>query len=107
METATHREMRIHRGEILRRVEAGESVQVSNIGHPAALIVPVGGDPLDGLIARGEARAPRIGADRLATITRTVSPVSTRELLENCRGRLRFRRAPIDTLGVDRSFKTQ
>tara|TARA_R110002020_G_scaffold14291_11_gene50742 strand:+ start:1524 stop:1646 length:123 start_codon:yes stop_codon:yes gene_type:complete len=40
--------MRNRSGEILRRVEAGESVLVSNNGRLAALIVPVGGDPLTG-----------------------------------------------------------
>ncbi|WP_420833614.1 type II toxin-antitoxin system Phd/YefM family antitoxin [Salinibacterium metalliresistens] len=87
METVTHREMRNRSGEILRRVEAGETVRVSNNGHPAALIVPVGGDPLDGLIARGEARPARTGASALAAIIRGVSPVSSRELLEDSRGR--------------------
>lgn len=75
VETVTHREMRNRSGEILRRVEAGESVLVSNNGRLAALIVPVGGDPLDGLIAPGEARPARTGSDALANITRTVSPV--------------------------------
>jgi len=87
METVTHREMRNRSGEILRRVEAGETVRVSNNGHPAALIVPVGGDPLDGLVARGEARPARTDASALAAITRRVSPVSSRELLEDSRGR--------------------
>ncbi len=87
METVTHREMRNRSGEILRRVEAGETVRVSNNGHPAALIVPVGGDPLDGLVARGEARPARSGTDTLAAITRVVSPVSSRELIEDSRGR--------------------
>lgn len=87
METVTHREMRNRSGEILRRVEAGESVQVSNNGHLAALIVPVGGDPLDGLIARGEARAALTGAEALAAIQRVASPVSSRDLVEDSRGR--------------------
>lgn len=87
METVTHREMRNRSGEILRRVEAGESVLVSNNGRLAALIVPAGGDPLDGLIARREARPARTGSDALADITRTVSPVSTRQLLDDSRGR--------------------
>ncbi|HEV7185729.1 MAG TPA: type II toxin-antitoxin system prevent-host-death family antitoxin [Leifsonia sp.] len=87
METVTHREMRNRSGEILRRVEAGESVQVSNNGHLAALIVPVGGDPLDGLIARGEARPARTGAETLATIKRVVTPASSRALIEDSRGR--------------------
>lgn len=87
METVTHREMRNRSGEILRRVEAGETVGVSNNGHPAALIVPVGGDPLDGLVARGEARPARTGTDALAAITRVVSPVSSQDLVEDGRGR--------------------
>ena len=87
METVTHREMRNRSGEILRRVEAGESVRVSNNGHLAALIVPVGGDALDGLVARGEARPARADAGTLAAIRRVVSPVSSRDLLEDARGR--------------------
>ncbi len=87
METVTHREMRNRSGEILRRVEAGESVRVSNNGHLAALIVPVGGDALDGLVARGEARPARTGTDALAAITRVLSPLSSRELVADSRGR--------------------
>ena len=83
----THREMRNRSGEILRRVEGGESVQVSNNGHLAAIIVPAGGDPLDGLVARGEARAARTGGESLATIVRAVSPLSTRDIIEDSRGR--------------------
>ena len=87
METVTHREMRNRSGEILRRVEAGESVRVSNNGHPAALIVPIGGDGIDALIARGEARGARADVSSLNTIERTVSSVSTRTLIEDSRGR--------------------
>ncbi|WP_426516115.1 type II toxin-antitoxin system Phd/YefM family antitoxin [Diaminobutyricibacter sp. McL0618] len=87
METVTHREMRNRSADILRHVEAGESLQVTNNGHLAALIIPVGGDPLDRLIARGEARAANAGADTLAPIKRVVSPVSSRELIEDSRSR--------------------
>jgi antitoxin (DNA-binding transcriptional repressor) of toxin-antitoxin stability system len=79
--------MRNRSGEILRRVEAGETARVSNNGHPAALIVPVGGDPLDGLVARGEARPARTGTDVLAAIRRVMSPVSSSDLVEDSRGR--------------------
>ncbi|RFA15319.1 prevent-host-death protein [Subtercola boreus] len=87
METVTHREMRNRSGEILRRVEAGESVQVSNNGRPAALIVPVGGNLLEGLIARGEARPARASIESLAAITRVVSLISSQQMLEDSRGR--------------------
>jgi len=86
METVTHREMRNRSGEILRRVEAGESLQVTNNGHPAALIVPVEGSVLDGLLARGEARASRADLKALATVVRATSPLSARELIDDARG---------------------
>ncbi len=87
MDKVTHREMRNRSGEILRRVEAGESIAVSNNGHPAAIIVPVGGNVLDGLIARGEARPARAGVEALLAIARVVSKATARELIEDSRGR--------------------
>ena len=86
METVTHREMRNRSGEILRRVEAGESVLVSNNGRPAALIVPVGGDVLDGLVARGEARAARTATAAIASINRRAAPLSSADLINDARG---------------------
>jgi prevent-host-death family protein len=86
MERVTHREMRNRSGEILRRVEAGESIEVSNNGRPAAIIVPVGGDLLDGLIARGEARPARAGVETLSAITRVASTAASRELNDDSRG---------------------
>lgn len=86
MEKVTHREMRNRSGEILRRVEAGESIEVSNNGRPAAVIVPIGGTVLDGLIARGEGRAARAGIDSLRDIRRTSSAMTTRQLLDDSRG---------------------
>jgi len=86
MEKVTHREMRNRSGEILRRVEAGESIEVSNNGRPAAIIIPVGGSVLDGLIVRGEARPARAGAQALLGITRVTSTMTTRELIDDSRG---------------------
>lgn len=57
MRTVTHREMRNSSGEILRAVAAGETVQVTNNGRVAALIVPPPSDPIADLIDRGRARA--------------------------------------------------
>lgn len=87
METVSHREMRNRSGELLRRVEAGESVLVSNNGRLAAMIVPVGGTVLDGLIARGEVRPSRTGVDQLGAIVRVTSPMTSGELVEDSRGR--------------------
>jgi prevent-host-death family protein len=87
MEIVTHREMRNRSGEILRRVAAGESVQVSNNGVPAAMIVPLGSSTLDGLIARGEARAAYSDVATLRSITRVASPMTSAEIVDDSRGR--------------------
>lgn len=51
MRTVTHREMRNQSGDILRRVADGETIQVTNHGRVAALIVPPGTDPLAELVS--------------------------------------------------------
>ena len=51
-----HREMRNQSGDILRHVAAGETIQVTNHGQVAALIVPPGTDPLADLVSRGQVR---------------------------------------------------
>lgn len=86
MERITHREMRNRSGEILRRVEAGETVQVSNNGRLAALIVPAGGDALDLLVDRGGARPPRTTTATLGEISRRASGVSSADLRDDIRG---------------------
>ncbi|HMS77083.1 type II toxin-antitoxin system Phd/YefM family antitoxin [Gordonia sp. (in: high G+C Gram-positive bacteria)] len=87
MDSITHREMRNNSAEVLRRVEAGESLQVSNHGRPAALIVPVGNDPLDASIAAGTARAARTSVASIATIRRTTATMSSAAIIEDVRGR--------------------
>lgn len=86
MDTISHREMRNRSGEILRRVEAGEALQVTNNGRLAAMIVPVTGSVLDGLIERGGARAPIAPRERLLTIEPRESALSSSELVEDARG---------------------
>lgn len=86
MESVSHREMRNRSGEILRRVEAGESVQVTNNGRLAAVIVPPSRHPLDSMIARGEARAPVLDRSVLLQIPPVSSSVSSAELVDDARG---------------------
>ncbi len=59
MRTVTHREMRNQSGDILRHVADGETIQVTNNGQVAALIVPPGTDPLADLVSRGQVRMAR------------------------------------------------
>lgn len=87
METITHREMRNRSAEVLRRVEAGESLRVSNNGRPAALIVPVDHDAIDAAIASGEARPARADLMTLRTIHRVAAARSSGEIIKDARGR--------------------
>ncbi|MFT4051448.1 MAG: type II toxin-antitoxin system prevent-host-death family antitoxin [Microbacterium sp.] len=88
METITHREMRNRSGEILRRVEAGESFVVSNHGRAVALVGPVpAGDPIDEVILRGEARVATAEIDSLDSIPSVTLPITTRDLLDDSRSR--------------------
>lgn len=87
MESVSHREMRNRSGEILRRVEAGESFEITNHGRPAARIVPADGGSLDALITRGDARGARRTIDALSGIRRSTSTRSSRDLVDDGRGR--------------------
>ena len=62
--------MRNQSGEILRRVAGGETIQVTNHGEIAALIVPPGADPLSELAARGQVRSARRPVDSLRSVVR-------------------------------------
>jgi prevent-host-death family protein len=87
MSTVTHREMRNHSGEILRRVADGETIQVTNRGRVAALIVPPGADPLADLVSRGQVRAARAPASSLRSIVRRKSAAASHAIVANTRGR--------------------
>lgn len=86
MRTVTHREMRNNSGEILRAVAAGESIQVTNHGQVAAVIIPPPTDRLADLQARGGLRAARRLRSDLASLRRRNSHRSTAELLAESRG---------------------
>ncbi len=54
------RELRQRASELLRRVEAGETIEVTDRGRPVALLTPVPeAGPLERLRAAGEVSAPR------------------------------------------------
>jgi prevent-host-death family protein len=49
------RELRQHASELLRRVQAGETVEITDRGRPVALLTPVpAGTPLERLRASGD-----------------------------------------------------
>ena len=87
MRTVTHREMRNNSGEILRAVAAGETLQVTNNGHLAALISQPGAGSLERLAAQGQARLARRGVSDLGTIRRRAAALTSAELVQDARGR--------------------
>lgn len=55
MTTAGVRELRQNASELLRRVEAGESIEITDRGRPVAVLVPLtAAGPLDHLRAIGD-----------------------------------------------------
>jgi prevent-host-death family protein len=48
------RELRQRASELLRRVESGESIQITDRGRPVAVLSPVAEDPLERLLASGD-----------------------------------------------------
>jgi len=61
MESVGVRELRQRASELLRRVEDGESVQITDRGRPVALLGPLPDDPLERLRAAGELTSPTAG----------------------------------------------
>jgi len=87
MNTVSHREMRNNSGAILRRVESGESIQVTNNGRVAAIISPPTTDPLADLAARGQLRPARSPLSTLAEIVRRGAAKSSSDIVADVRGR--------------------
>jgi prevent-host-death family protein len=52
------KELRDTLTQTLRRVEAGERIEVTRDGEPIAVIAPLPDDPLQRLVAQGRARPP-------------------------------------------------
>jgi prevent-host-death family protein len=66
MTTVGVRELRQRASELLRRVEAGETIAVTDHGRPVALLAPLPeGDPLERLRAAGDAVPPARSLDDL------------------------------------------
>jgi prevent-host-death family protein len=79
--------MRNQSGEILRRVAEGETIQVTNHGQVAALIVPPAADVLTELEARGQLRPAVLPPSSLRAIARRKSAKSSASILADVRGR--------------------
>jgi len=86
MRSVTHREMRNESGAILREVAAGGTVQVTNNGVVAAVIVPPTSDVMQQLTGRGEVRVARRPISDLAHVAASPSSLTAAEIIEDSRG---------------------
>lgn len=65
MERIGVRELRQHASRYLARVAGGETLEVADRGRPVALLVPVGNDEWQALLASGRIRPPSDDGDLL------------------------------------------
>ncbi len=87
MEKVAHRELRNHSAEVLRRVEAGESLQITNRGRPVARLVPLHSAVLADLLSTGSARPALADVSTLTEIQRVRADNSTAQMVEDVRRR--------------------
>jgi prevent-host-death family protein len=85
MKTIGVRELRQHASKYLEEVAAGESIEITDRGHPVALLVPITSDPWEDLINAGEVvkAARRMNIDELKPAAYTHSASETLERLRH------------------------
>jgi prevent-host-death family protein len=74
------RELRQHASRYLARVATGETIEVTDRGRPIALLVPVGGDEWQALLAGGRVSPPSDEADILDEAPTDYGVDASREL---------------------------
>ena len=80
------RELRQRASELLRRVQEGESIEITDRGRPVAVLGPLPDDPLERLRASGDLQA----SDRdLADLPRPLTLPADAELPSSVLARLR------------------
>jgi prevent-host-death family protein len=82
----THRELRNNSSEVLRAVQAGEIIEVTNHGSAAAILVPPSLTPYERLVAAGKVREPGDRQVDLRRIPRTRPGPTTAEIIADLRG---------------------
>jgi prevent-host-death family protein len=87
MSTSGIRELRQRASELLRRVEAGETIEITDRGRPVAILAPLPtGDPIDRLRATGDLEPARADLNDLAQPLRLpVGQAAPSSILERLR----------------------
>lgn len=80
------RELRDTLPQAIRRVRAGETIEVTNDGEAVALIVPYPKSTLDRLIAEGRATPPRRPFRLPERLLEVKGPRTASQILEEDRG---------------------
>jgi prevent-host-death family protein len=80
------RELRDSLTQTIRRVRAGETIEVTNDGEPVAVIVPYRRSRLDQLIAEGRAIPARQPFRPPTRLLEVKGPKSASEILDEGRG---------------------
>ncbi|MBS1905720.1 MAG: type II toxin-antitoxin system prevent-host-death family antitoxin [Actinobacteria bacterium] len=88
MSTISHREMRNNSAEVLRRVEAGETITVTNHGRDVAQITPIRRTAFDEAVAQGQVRRATHDPSILKDIKRVrlESGETTADIIADVRG---------------------
>lgn len=88
MSTISHREMRNNSAEVLKRVENGETITVTNHGRPVARLSPVEAKSmLEELEAKGQVRRATASVADLRSIRRVQLPdATTADIIADVRG---------------------
>ena len=87
MRTINHRELRNNSSEVLRAVRAGETIEVTNYGEAAAVLMPPSLTVYERLVAAGKVREPRSDPRvDLRTIRRVRVPLSSSAIIADVRG---------------------
>ncbi|NUU32697.1 type II toxin-antitoxin system prevent-host-death family antitoxin [Arthrobacter sp. C9C5] len=86
MTTIPHRELRNQSSKILERVKNGETIEVTNNGEVAAVLVPPSASPFERLLLAGQIRQASSIAVDFQSLPRVGSTTPTAEILSDVRG---------------------
>lgn len=86
MKTIPHRELRNQSSKILERVKNGETIEVTNNGEVAAVLVPPSASAFERLLLAGQIRRASAGAVDFRALPRVSSAIRTKEILSDVRG---------------------
>jgi prevent-host-death family protein len=82
----THRELRNNSSEVLRAVQGGEIIEVTNHGIAAAILVPPSLTRYERLLAAGKVRVTEDQHVDLRRIPRVRQELTTAEIIADLRG---------------------